>query len=344
MIAFAWPGIIGGLAFYALNLLDRFFVKHYHGLADTGLYGAAFRYSQVVVVAVLAFRMGWTPVALPLAPQRAPPADGRPAAPTTTSSRPASSPSLVSAWILPVFHLLMPERYWDATTLSRRSRSPPSRPARYTLFAVGLNVTKRMRLLLPLAVLRRRLAVGLYFLLIPPFSFVGAAWATAAAFTALALARARRLATGSTRCPGTGAASASRSASRSPLPRCARRRRLGPGSRLDGRPRRPSRSPTRSSSSRSASSRPATSRPCATACACAVPRSSPPATSGVRPWTCPLRAGQEGTNRLQEPNGRSDATRPGPAGAVPRGPCPGSDPGRVRSGQCYSDLVKTSIF
>ena len=48
MLSFAWPGIIGGLAFYALNLMDRFFVKHYHGLADSGLYGAAFRYSQVV--------------------------------------------------------------------------------------------------------------------------------------------------------------------------------------------------------------------------------------------------------------------------------------------------------
>ena len=67
MISFAWPGIIGGLAFYALNLLDRFFVKHYHGLADTGLYGAAVRYSQVVVVGVLAFRMGWTQWHYPLA-------------------------------------------------------------------------------------------------------------------------------------------------------------------------------------------------------------------------------------------------------------------------------------
>ena len=39
----------------------------------------------------------------------------------------------------------------------------------------------------PLAVASAGIAVGLYFLLIPPFSFVGAAWATAAAFTRLAL-------------------------------------------------------------------------------------------------------------------------------------------------------------
>jgi O-antigen/teichoic acid export membrane protein len=58
----------------------------------------------------------------------------------------------------------------------------------YTLFAVGLNVTKRMRLLPPLAVGGAALAVALYFLLIPPFSFVGAGWATAGALWSLALA------------------------------------------------------------------------------------------------------------------------------------------------------------
>ena len=35
------------------------FVGHYHGAAETGLYGVAFRYSQIVLVGVFAFRMGW---------------------------------------------------------------------------------------------------------------------------------------------------------------------------------------------------------------------------------------------------------------------------------------------
>src|SRR5919109_1466517 len=39
MVSFAWPGILGGLAFYTLNLVDRFFVQHYHGTAANGLYG-----------------------------------------------------------------------------------------------------------------------------------------------------------------------------------------------------------------------------------------------------------------------------------------------------------------
>jgi O-antigen/teichoic acid export membrane protein len=186
MIHFAWPGIIGGLAFYSMNLFDRFFVKHYHGLADTGLYGVAFRYSQVVVVAVLAFRMGWTPWHYPwLKSGRHPEMVARGAAYYFFAT--GFLAVLVAAWILPVFHLLMPERYWDATRAVAPLSLAAAATGAYTVFAVGLNVTKRMRLLPPLAVCGAALAIGLYFLLIPPFSFVGAAWATYAAVVGLAL-------------------------------------------------------------------------------------------------------------------------------------------------------------
>ena len=186
MIQFAWPGIIGGLAFYGLNLLDRFFVKHYHGLADAGLYGVAFRYSQVVVVAVLAFRMGWTPWHYPWL-------------------RSGRHPQMVVARReLLLLRDRLPRRRrlgLDPAGLSPAharellGRDQSGRPARarrrgtggYTVFAVGLNVTKRMRLLPPLAVCGAGLAVGLYFALIPPFSFVGAAWATVGAMAGLSL-------------------------------------------------------------------------------------------------------------------------------------------------------------
>lgn len=185
MISFAWPGIIGGLAFYGMNLSNRFFVKHYHGLDDTGLYGVAFRYSQVVVVAVLAFRMGWTPWHYPwLKSGRHQEMVARGA--TYFFFGVGFLAVLVSAWILPIFHVLMPERFWAASPAVAPLALAAACTGAYTVFAVGLNVTKRMRLLPPLAVIGAGLAVGLYFLLIPPFSFVGAAWATAAASAALA--------------------------------------------------------------------------------------------------------------------------------------------------------------
>jgi O-antigen/teichoic acid export membrane protein len=186
MVQFAWPGIIGGLAFYSMNLLDRFIVKHYHGLADAGLYGVAFRYSQVVVVAVLAFRMGWTPWHYPwLRSGRHPAMVARGSSYYFVAT--GFLAVFVSAWILPVFHLVMPEQYWEATKAVAPLALTGVAMGAYTVFAVGLNVTKRMRLLPPLAVCGAGIAVGLYFALIPPFSFVGAAWATAAATTALAL-------------------------------------------------------------------------------------------------------------------------------------------------------------
>ncbi len=186
MLSFAWPGIIGGLAFYALGLLDRFFVKHYHGLADAGLYGVAFRYSQVVLVAVLAFRMGWGPWHYPwLRSGRHPQMVARGTLYYFFAT--GFLAVLVSAWMLPVFHLLMPEQYWDAVPAIAPLSLAAVATGAYTIFHVGFNVTKRMRLVPLLAVCGAGLAVGLYFLLIPPFSFVGAAWATAAAFTGLSL-------------------------------------------------------------------------------------------------------------------------------------------------------------
>jgi O-antigen/teichoic acid export membrane protein len=186
MISFAWPGIVGGLAFYALGLADRFIVKHYHGIADTGLYGVAFRYSQVVVVAVLAFRMGWTPWHYPwLRSGRHPEMVARGG--NYFFFGIGLLAVLVSAWILPVFHVLMPERYWDATPAVAPLSLAACALGAFTVFSIGFAVTKRMRLLPPLSCAGAGLGIGLYFLLIPPYSFVGAAWATVAAVSALAL-------------------------------------------------------------------------------------------------------------------------------------------------------------
>ncbi len=186
MIHFAWPGVIGGVAFYAMGYLDRFFVRHFHGDADTGLYEIAFRYAQVVVVAVLAFRMGWTPWHYPWLHS------GRHKEMVARSALyyffgTGFLVVLLAAWILPVFHLLMPDSYLDAAPAVAPLALAALISGTYTLFAVGLNVTKRMRLLGPLALFGGAIAVGLYFLLIPPFSFIGAAWATVAAFACLAV-------------------------------------------------------------------------------------------------------------------------------------------------------------
>lgn len=178
MVSMAWPGIIGGLAFYVLNLGDRFILKAYHGLDANGLYGTAFRYSQVVLVGVLAFRLGWTQWHYSwLGSGRHERMVARGALYYYFGA--GFLAVLVSAWILPVFHLLMPERYWGALPAVAPLAIAAVGSGAYSLYSVGLAVTKRMRLLPGLSAVGAAVAFGFYFLLIPPFSFQGAAWATA---------------------------------------------------------------------------------------------------------------------------------------------------------------------
>jgi O-antigen/teichoic acid export membrane protein len=187
MLSFAWPGVIGGVAFYAINFADRFFVRHYHGLADAGVYDVAYRYAQIVLLAVIAFRMGWPQWHYSwLHTDRHP----------QMVSRGVNYYFVVvgflvvgvSAWILPLLHLLFSPVWWEASEAVMPLGLAAIGTGAYSLFAVGFMVTKRMRMLPPLVVGGGLLALGLNFLLIPPYSFVGAAWATAIAFGALALA------------------------------------------------------------------------------------------------------------------------------------------------------------
>jgi O-antigen/teichoic acid export membrane protein len=186
MISFGWPTIVSAFAFYALNLLDRFFIRHYHDAAETGLYGVAFRYSQIVLVGVFAFRMGWPQWHYSwLNTDRHPVMVARGA--RWFFGALGFLVVLVSAWILPVFHVLMPERYWEATEAVPPLSLAAMATGAYAVTAVGLNVTKRMRLIPPTVIAAAAVAIGLYFLLIPPFGFVGAAWATAGGLWTMAL-------------------------------------------------------------------------------------------------------------------------------------------------------------
>ena len=147
MLSFAWPGVIGGVAFYAINFADRFFVRHYHGLADAGVYDVAYRYAQIVLLAVIAFRMGWPQWHYSwLHSDRHP----------QMVSRGVNYYFVVvgflavgvSAWILPA---APPARSSRSGGRRARAVAPLGLAAiatgAYSLFAVGFMVTKRMRTL-----------------------------------------------------------------------------------------------------------------------------------------------------------------------------------------------------
>jgi O-antigen/teichoic acid export membrane protein len=94
---------------------------------------------------------------------------------------------LLAAWILPVLELVVRDDYVPGYRAVAPLALAAVATGAYAVFAAGLNVTKRMRLIPVTALIASAVAVGLYFLLIPPYSFVGAAWATAASLALLAV-------------------------------------------------------------------------------------------------------------------------------------------------------------
>jgi O-antigen/teichoic acid export membrane protein len=93
----------------------------------------------------------------------------------------------VSAWILPLFHLIMPARFHEATSAVAPLALAAIGTGAYSIFAVGFMVTKRMRIVTALVVVTAVGVVALKLVLVPAFSFEGAAWGTAAGFAFLAL-------------------------------------------------------------------------------------------------------------------------------------------------------------
>ena len=136
-----------------------------------------------------------------------------------------------SAWILPLFHLLMPERYWEATEAVPPLSIAAMATGAYAVTAVGL---ERDEADAPDHPYRSPaiVAVGLYFLLIPPYGFVGAAWATAGGLWVAVHLRGYRLAPDLSGAVGMAARRPGRRRHARPGPRLARRGRPGALRRL----------------------------------------------------------------------------------------------------------------
>ena len=59
MLAFAIPAMFTAISFFFLKLSDRFFLLHYQGKAEVGLYTVANSLSQPLYIVGMAFRMAW---------------------------------------------------------------------------------------------------------------------------------------------------------------------------------------------------------------------------------------------------------------------------------------------
>ena len=64
VLRFGAPLMPAGLAMYVLNTSDRWFISHYHGQDELGLYAVGANFAMFMTLAVTIFRQAWWPVAL----------------------------------------------------------------------------------------------------------------------------------------------------------------------------------------------------------------------------------------------------------------------------------------
>jgi O-antigen/teichoic acid export membrane protein len=63
MFRFGLPTMPAEISIYSLAFIDRIIISHSLGLAQLGLYGLAFKFSQAIQVVVRGFQLAWPPLA-----------------------------------------------------------------------------------------------------------------------------------------------------------------------------------------------------------------------------------------------------------------------------------------
>lgn len=64
LMRFGAPLVPAGLAMYAMNTSDRWFIQHYHGEAALGIYAVGAKFALLMALAIETFRKAWWPIAM----------------------------------------------------------------------------------------------------------------------------------------------------------------------------------------------------------------------------------------------------------------------------------------
>ncbi len=186
MLAFAIPAMFTAISFYFLKLSDRFFLLHYQGKAEVGLYAVANSLAQPLYLVGMAFRMAWPQ--WHYARLHDPPAHKRMISRSSTYFMALNGLLLVLVGMyLPlVIHVLLNHRFWSVGPTTFVLTLSVALYNLYFIFWVGANVAKKNRLIPFITLVASGVNVGLNFLLVPTYGMWAAAWTTAIGFGILA--------------------------------------------------------------------------------------------------------------------------------------------------------------
>lgn len=64
LLRFGAPLLPASLAYYGMSTTDRWFIQHYHGSGDLGVYAVGAKFSLLMMLVVETFRKAWWPIAM----------------------------------------------------------------------------------------------------------------------------------------------------------------------------------------------------------------------------------------------------------------------------------------
>lgn len=189
MVLFGAMVVPASLAFFVFDLSDRFFVEHYRGLVELGLYSIGINIAGLIVFFSFAFGQAWSPQVMKM----------------YFSSRKiynqfvprffvyylifffslAAFISLFGQEILKIF--ATPKFFGAATVIAPLSLAMVF-AATNQVTSLGINIARKTKYFASYTGLAAILNVILNFLLIPKFGMVGAAWSTAISYLFLTVA------------------------------------------------------------------------------------------------------------------------------------------------------------
>ena len=194
MLRFAWPFVPSGLASLLISVIDKPILVHLVGLDQVGIYQANFKIGVFMMLLVSMFDQAWRPFFLAHANEP----DAR-----QTFARVLTCFAALGTWFLlglsflmpPIiqsnllgnFHLISPN-YWSGMNVIPCVLTGYFFYGLYVNFMVGPVMTKKTRILLWITLLGAVTSITTNLTLVPHIGILGAGWAVALSYGAMALA------------------------------------------------------------------------------------------------------------------------------------------------------------
>lgn len=192
MLRFAWPFVPAGLASLLISVIDKPILVHLVGLEQVGVYQANFKIGVFMMLLVSMFDQAWRPFFL---------AHAKDADAKETFARVLSFFFALGSWFLlglsllmpPIiqsslfgdFHLISPA-YWGGLPIIPLVLTGYFCYGLYINFMVGPVITKKTRVLMWITLLGAAVSITANLSLVPHIGIVGAGWAVALSYAAMA--------------------------------------------------------------------------------------------------------------------------------------------------------------